>query len=40
MKRFLILVFFFLVLGNLRGNAQGSKELTGEIREAIGINRS
>ena len=35
MKRFLILVFFFLVLGNLRGNAQGNKELTGEIREAL-----
>ena len=28
-------MFFFLVLGNLRGNAQGNKELTGEIREAL-----
>ena len=39
MKKFLFAVWA-IFLGIVTGNAQGNKELTGEIREAIGANRS
>ena len=39
MKKFLFAVWA-IFLGIVTGNAQGNKELTGEIREAIGANQS
>ena len=39
MKKFLFAVWA-IFLGIVTGNAQGNKELTGEIREAIGANQN